>query len=115
MPAELTTIVLDCADPAALAAFYAKALGLEVTYEDADTVQLGGSVGLGFQRVAGYRGPSWPHEAKHAHLDLRVGELESAVTEFVALGATKPEFQPGGADWVVLQDPEGHLFCLIGG
>ena len=112
MPAELTTIVLDCADPAALAAFYAKALGLEVTYEDDDTVQLGI---LGFQRVAGYRGPSWPDGAKHAHLDLRVGDLASAVAEFEALGATKPEFQPGGADWVVLQDPEGHLFCLIPG
>src|SRR6185369_5079543 len=36
MPAELTTIVLDCADPAALAAFYGKALGWEVTYSDDD-------------------------------------------------------------------------------
>ncbi|MEU8639966.1 VOC family protein [Amycolatopsis sp. NPDC048633] len=115
MPAELTTIVLDCADPAALSAFYAKALGLEVTYSDDDTVQLGGAVGLGFQRVAGYRGPAWPDDAKHAHLDLRVGDLESAVTEFEALGATKPDFQPGGAEWVVLADPEGHVFCLIPG
>lgn len=22
------------------------------------------------------------------------------------------EFQPGGDQWVVLADPEGHLFCL---
>ncbi|HEY3463635.1 MAG TPA: VOC family protein [Amycolatopsis sp.] len=116
MPAELTTVVLDCADPAALAAFYAKALGWEVTYQDDDTVQLGGGpVGLGFQRVAGYRGPGWPDAAKHAHLDLRVTDLPGAVKEFEALGATKPDFQPGGTDWVVLADPEGHLFCLIPG
>jgi predicted enzyme related to lactoylglutathione lyase len=116
MPAELTTLVLDCADPAALAAFYAKALGWEVTYSDDDTVQLGGGpVGLGFQRVDGYRGPAWPDDAKHAHLDLRVGNLEEAVAQFRSLGATKPDFQPGGGDWVVLADPEGHLFCLIPG
>ncbi|MEV6448395.1 VOC family protein [Amycolatopsis sp. NPDC051716] len=116
MPAELTTVVLDCADPAALAAFYAKALGWEVTSSDDDTVQLGGGpVGLGFQRVAGYRGPAWPDAAKHAHLDLRVGDLAGAVEEFLTLGATKPDFQPGGGDWTVLQDPEGHLFCLAEG
>jgi catechol 2,3-dioxygenase-like lactoylglutathione lyase family enzyme len=114
MPAELTTLVLDCADPAALAAFYAKALGWEVTYSDDDTAQLGGGpVGLGFQRVDGYRGPGWPDAAKHAHLDFRVGNLEEAVEEFRSLGATKPDFQPGGAGWVVLADPEGHLFCLV--
>jgi hypothetical protein len=33
----------------------------------------------------------------------------------VTLGATKPDFQPGGGDWIVLQDPEGHLFCLAEG
>ncbi|RSD07410.1 VOC family protein [Amycolatopsis eburnea] len=114
MPAELTTIVLDCADPAALAAFYAKALGWEVAHQDADSAQLGGGpVGLGFQRVEGYRGPGWPDAAKHAHFDLTVGDLEAAVAEFEGLGATRPEFQPGGTEWVVLADPEGHLFCLI--
>jgi predicted enzyme related to lactoylglutathione lyase len=113
MLAELTTVVLDCADPAALAAFYGEALGWEVTYSDDDTVQLGGPVGLGFQRVEGYRGPGWPDAAKHAHLDLRVDDLDRAVKEFTGLGATKPDFQPGGGDWVVLADPEGHLFCLV--
>jgi hypothetical protein len=116
VPAELTTVVLDCADPGALAAFYAKALGWEVTYADDDTVQLGGGpVGLGFQRVAGYRGPAWPDAAKHAHLDLRVGDRAGAVEEFVALGATKPDVQPGGGAWTGQQDPEGHLFCLAVG
>ncbi|WP_160330419.1 VOC family protein [Sphaerimonospora mesophila] len=26
-------------------------------------------------------------------------------------GATKPQFQPGDG-WIVLADPEGHLFCV---
>jgi hypothetical protein len=33
--------------------------------------------------------------------------------ELLALGATRPEFQPGNGDWVVLADPAGHVFCLV--
>jgi predicted enzyme related to lactoylglutathione lyase len=114
--AEITTIVIDCADPGPLAEFYRTVTGWEITYRDNDCVQLGngGRIQLGFQRVDGYRPPSWPDVAKHAHLDLKVNDLGRAVTEVVAVGATKPEFQPGGDEWVVLADPEGHPFCLIG-
>ena len=31
------------------------------------------------------------------------------------VGLPRPDFQPGGGDWVVLADPEGHLFCLLPG
>jgi hypothetical protein len=42
-----------------------------------------------------------------------VADLPKAVKKVVALGATRPDFQPGGDDWVVLIDPAGHPFCLI--
>ena len=117
MPAEFTTVVLDCRDPGPLADFYRALTGWEVTYSDAEYARLGngGAVQLGFQRVEGYRAPSWPDPAKQAHLDLTVTDLDSAVTDVLALGATKPEFQPGGHEWVVLADPQGHLFCLVSG
>lgn len=112
----ISSIVLDCADPAALAAFYAKATGWRVTGSDADfaTVE-GGAVPLAFQRVDGYRGPGWPGQDKHLHLDLRVTDVQVAVRELVALGATRPDHQPGGDDWTVLLDPEGHPFCVSAG
>jgi catechol 2,3-dioxygenase-like lactoylglutathione lyase family enzyme len=112
---RLSTVVLDCADPEPLAEFYRKATGWEVTYRDADTVQLGdgGPVQLGVQRVADYRGPGWPDPAKHVHLDFAVGDLAAAERELLALGAARPEFQPGAGDWVVLTDPAGHPLCLI--
>lgn len=115
--AELTTFVLDCADPGPLAEFYRSVTGWEIAYRDADCVHLanGGAVRLGFQRVAGYRPPGWPDVAKQAHLDLKVRDLARSVDEWLALGATRPEFQPGGDEWVVLADPEGHLVCLISG
>ncbi|MEV0719468.1 VOC family protein [Asanoa sp. NPDC050611] len=111
-PATISTIVFDAADPAKLAAFYAQLTGWEVSYQDDDFHCLGnGSIKLGFQRVAGYRGPGWPDPAKHAHLDLSVTDLDAAVEQAIANGADKPEFQPGDS-WTVLTDPEGHPFCL---
>ena len=115
--ATVSTIVLDCADPAALAEFYRVVTGWKVTYADDDCVNLGdgGPIQLGFQRVDGYRPAGWPDLAKHAHLDLTVGDRDRAIREYIALGATKPEFQPGGDGWVVLADPAGHPFCLLSG
>jgi hypothetical protein len=116
-PAQLTTVVIDCADPMPLAEFYRTLTGWEVTHSDEDNVYLGGGgpIQLGFQRVEGYRAPSWPGPAKQAHLDLKVADVEQAVKELLTLGATRPDFQPGGDEWVVLADPEGHLFCLAAG
>lgn len=113
--AQLATVVIDCRAPGSLAEFYRTVTGWEITYSDADTVYLGGPIQLGFQRVEGYQPPSWPDPAKHAHLDFKVADVDHAVKELLALGATKPEFQPGGDEWVVLADPEGHLFCLAAG
>ncbi|MFD2768604.1 VOC family protein [Micromonospora eburnea] len=115
--AELATIVIDCAEPGPLAAFYRTVTGWEVTYSDADCVYLGGNaaIQLGFQHVAGYQPPTWPDPAKHAHLDFKVADIDHTVKELLALGATKPEFQPGGDEWTVLTDPAGHPFCLAAG
>ena len=112
--AKLTTIVLDCADPAPLAEFYREVTGWEVTFSDADCVYLGdGGVQLAFVKVEGYRPPGWPGPAKQAHLDFQVDDLDLAVKQLLALGATKPEFQPGEGRWTVLADPQGHLLCLV--
>ncbi len=45
------------------------------------------------------------------HLDVQVTDLEGAVDDAVALGATVAELQPQ-ADVRVLLDPAGHPFCL---
>ncbi|WP_406053991.1 VOC family protein [Streptomyces sp. NBC_01077] len=112
--ATFTAVVIDCTDPAALAAFYQKATGWELTYSDDDFAYLGngGPIQLGFQRIDGYQAPAWPDAGKHSHLDRSVADLEHSTTELVGLGASRPEFQPGEGKWVVLLDPEGHPFCL---
>jgi catechol 2,3-dioxygenase-like lactoylglutathione lyase family enzyme len=109
----VSAIVLDCADPAALADFYRRATGWKETSADDVFVYLsdGGPIQLAFQRVADYRPPTWPGNAKHAHVDLRVDDVARAEKDLLALGATKPDYQPGDG-WTVLLDPAGHPFCI---
>lgn len=113
---QLTTVVVDCADPVALADFYQKATDWELTHSKRDFTSLGAGgagPGLAFVRVEGHRTPGWPEGNAQLHLDFTVPDLDRAVEELLALGASRPAFQPGEGQWVVLTDPQGHPFCLI--
>ncbi|SEK45424.1 VOC family protein [Streptacidiphilus jiangxiensis] len=111
---QLSTVVIDCAEPAALAAFYQKATGWEITCSDQNFASLGDgpSVQLAFVRIGGHRPPDWPDGATHMHLDFTVTDLDGATEELLGIGAARPAFQPGDGQWIVLTDPEGHPFCL---
>jgi predicted enzyme related to lactoylglutathione lyase len=114
MTNTLTTIVIDSARPAELASFYNVVTGWQIASSGDDFASLsGGPVQLAFQYVEGYATAGWPDPGKHMHLDFEVADIQVAEKELLAAGATKPEFQPGGAEWTVLADPEGHVFCLI--
>ena len=66
--ANLGTVILDCADPAQLAGFYATVTGWQTTYNDDDFVFIGdggAGVQLGFQRIDGYRPAGWPDRERH--------------------------------------------------
>ncbi|AVH97108.1 MULTISPECIES: VOC family protein [Streptomyces] len=117
---KLTAVTLDCADPLALADFYHRATGLPVhERSDAEFAGLargpaGAGLFLGFQRVEGYRPPSWPGQdvPQQLHLDFDVDDLDEAAARLVALGATVPADQPRPDLWRVVLDPAGHPFCL---
>ncbi|MEV6795341.1 VOC family protein [Streptomyces sp. NPDC051320] len=109
-------VTFDCPDPAELARFYGDALGLAVAYSTDDFVLLGqeGAAGLGFNRLADYRPPTWPDpsQGKQAHIELGVDDLDAARTRLLALGAVEPAVQPAPDRWRVLLDPAGHPFCI---
>jgi hypothetical protein len=46
---------------------------------------------------------------------IRTGsDLQTEVERFIALGAQRVEWEyPPDADFVVLADPDGNLFCVI--
>ncbi len=116
---DLATIVLDCRDANALADFYSRLLGWEITYREDDWALMrnpDGGTGLSFQSEAWYEPPVWPEQegrpTKILHLDLWVDDLSGAVEHAVAAGATLAEFQPL-EDVRVLLDPAVHPFCLF--
>lgn len=112
--ASLGSVVLDCADPVKLADFYRRMTGLPLASSDDDYVALGdGPVQIAFQRVDGYDRPHWPEGGSQTHVDVHAADPEAAVRELLALGASRPEFQPGAGSWTVLVDPEGHPFCVM--
>ncbi|MEL5956833.1 VOC family protein [Streptomyces sp. CLV115] len=115
--AQISTVVIDCGDPVRLAEFYSEVTGWEITCSGEDYASLadGEHPGLAFVRIEGYRASAWPDDAKHVHLDFTVTDLAEATARILALGASRPEFQPGKDQWVVLSDPEGHPFCLTTG
>lgn len=114
------TFVYDCADPAALAGFYAEILGWNVSPDsDEQWVDLvapeGSAFGLSFQRVDDYVAPTWPEGPvpQQAHLDFDVPSIEEAAQVVEAAGATRHPVQPSETgSFAVFADPAGHLFCL---
>jgi predicted enzyme related to lactoylglutathione lyase len=113
--ANLIMVNIDSPDPAALAEFYRKLLGWEVTHSTAEYAMISdGSTSVGFGLVEDYQAPEWPNPGgtKQFHFDLGVEDVDKAEELCLAAGATKPDFQPGGERWRVLVDPAGHPFCL---
>jgi len=109
-------VSVDCADPVALAAFYRHLTGWQLTDSSEEFASLtAGPAGpaLAFVHVPGHRAPQWPEGDKRLHLDFTVADLARTVAGLLELGAARPEFQPGGDEWTVLTDPEGHPFCLV--
>jgi catechol 2,3-dioxygenase-like lactoylglutathione lyase family enzyme len=49
------------------------------------------------------------------HLDLYAEDQEAEVARLTALGAREVPWdkKPADADYVIMEDPEGHRFCVI--
>ena len=48
------------------------------------------------------------------HLDLYTDDREAEIERLLEFGATRhPRTPESGEDFVVLEDPEGNLFCVI--
>lgn len=115
---RLDLVVLDCPDPRALGAFYARILGWEIESADDDWVDVrgpGGGIGLSFQKVDGYQAPTWPEgpRPQHFHLDFDVADIDAAEPAVLEAGATVHEHQPSeSGSFRVYLDPAGHPFCL---
>ena len=112
--ARFPSIVIDCPDPGALAAFYGALLDWKVEVSTGwAEVRADDGQCISFQQVEGYTAPRWPGQEvpQQMHLDVVVDDLDTAEAAVLELGATKHEHQPGTSFRVFL-DPAGHPFCL---
>lgn len=54
-----------------------------------------------------------PDHQRH-HLDLYASDREAEVERLLGIGARRAEWRyPEGADYIVLEDPDGNRFCVI--
>lgn len=113
MGARIQEVVIDCADPPALARFWADVLGARWAPVDEGWAAVDADpLLLGFQRV-----PEPKQSPKNRlHLDVQVEDAAAAVERAEALGARRTghaELGGTGDGYVVLQDPEGNEFCFV--
>jgi predicted enzyme related to lactoylglutathione lyase len=112
MDVRMGSVVVDCADPASLAAFWAAVTGYAVREGDDDTWQMlvgpAGQPNIGFQKV-----PEPKRVKNRVHIDLYAVDEEAAAGRIEALGATRLYVSENPDDiFVTLADPEGNEFCL---
>lgn len=135
MALSIANVTFACEDPAALAGFWAAALGYDEEPTPPEVLQEMQARGEDPNQAAAAsdptgRGPRLFFEKKTKrqgepvpiHLDLFAcgADLETEATRLVALGAVRVErrSQTLGdftAEWIVMKDPEGNGFCLQGG
>jgi catechol 2,3-dioxygenase-like lactoylglutathione lyase family enzyme len=119
MASRITTVLVDCADPARLAEFWCAVLGYEVVDRENEDVEIGppGQPEKGplptllFQRV-----PDPTPGKNRLHLDLNATDRDQAaeLQRLLDLGARPADVgQTGEETWRVLADPEGNVFCLL--
>jgi catechol 2,3-dioxygenase-like lactoylglutathione lyase family enzyme len=113
---RLHHVVIDCPDPAALAAFYSELVGLPVTYRSEDWVVIAENdttSGIAFQLAPNHQPPQWPDpdRPQQFHLDVMVDDVDAAEAQVLRLGAHRLSSEDSESH--VFGDPAGHPFCLI--
>jgi catechol 2,3-dioxygenase-like lactoylglutathione lyase family enzyme len=114
MRAVVSEIVFDCADPAALARFWAALLGGEPVDRSPDWSYVAPP---NFVRIAFQRVPEGKSVKNRLHLDLEGGDVNAAAAEAVGLGALRVGdiVTDDHGHFQVLRDPEGNEFCFVRG
>ena len=116
MTSKFTELIVDCAEPRGLAAFWAEVLGWTVSADSNDSeVELtnpdGGLPTLLFVTV-----PEAKTVKNRLHIDVNAtagATQEQELERLLALGARHVDIGQGEQTWFVLADPEGNEFCLL--
>jgi hypothetical protein len=113
---RLVNVVVDAADPAALAGWWQQALSWRVGYADDDEIDVVPPEGEPGLELVFVHAPATREVPNRVHLDLdssSPADQRDSVEFLLDLGATRIDVGQGEAPWVVLADPEGNRFCVL--
>jgi hypothetical protein len=118
LAASLLAVVVDCTDPRRQAAFWSKVLSYEVVERNVDEFLVRDPALVGAPLYL-MKVPEPKTEKNRLHIDLVTqGLLADELTRLTGLGARLVEVRQDPASmenpdtWAVLEDPEGHVFCV---
>ena len=115
VPSRIAQITIDVANPKTVAGFWCAALGYESRPDEGTSIHLvpaDGAVGptIWLQPVEEQKTGKL-----RCHIDLETPEPDAEVLRLLELGAERADVgQTGEESFVVMQDPAGNEFCVIG-
>jgi hypothetical protein len=113
MRLEWEQVVVDAHDPVALGRWWVEALEWIVVNDEPGEFEIRPQVdrlpGLIFEPTSDRK-----RHKNRLHLDLRPDDQDAEVERLIALGASRVDVGQGAVPWVVLADPEGNEFCVLG-
>ncbi|MEM7093152.1 MAG: VOC family protein [Actinomycetota bacterium] len=113
MALEWEQATVEASDPAGLGRWWAEALGWVIVDDDPPVFEIRPAPeqvpGLLFLQVDHAKAGK-----NRVHLDFRPDDQSAEVERLLAMGATRVDIGQGDASWVVMADPEGNEFCVLG-
>ncbi|EUA92712.1 glyoxalase-like domain protein [Mycobacterium ulcerans str. Harvey] len=114
MTLSVEMVTFDCSDPARLAGWWAEHFGgtaHELLPGEFIAVTRPAGRGSDFRRC-----PIQHPEKNRVHLDFSAADVDGEVSRLAAAGATEVQRHQFGENfrWVVMADPEGNVFCVVG-
>ncbi|MFE6223953.1 MULTISPECIES: VOC family protein [unclassified Streptomyces] len=120
MACRISELVLECADPERLAAFWSEVLGyVELGREEDGSIEIGpAGTGFGGPLPTLVLSPNDEPRtgSRRLHIDVSATDRDqdAELRRLLALGAVPADVgQTGEEEWHVLADPEGNEFCLL--
>lgn len=118
MNIRIQSLVVDAHDNERLARFWSAVLGWPVTHQSDEewvlepTKDSDGTAVL--PEILFVKTPDQKVVKNRLHLDLTPKDRDAEVERILGLGATRADIGQGDVRWVVLADPEGNEFCVLG-
>ena len=110
---EWAQTIVDARDPVALGNWWREALGWIVVNHDPDEFEIRPAA----DRLPGLLSVRVPEQKtikNRLHLDFWPDDRDAEVERLRGLGATRADVGQGERSWIVLADPEGNEFCVLG-